>query len=162
MADTPVAGSWGRVKAIKVAASLSSTVYTYSGTTANLVGIDSWNVQESRAGGVPTVLDFEGTTDTEGIVYPTPIRGGVGELPKIDIEGWFNIDATNGTGVLIPFGAAVVVDLIFFKTSALGYIGVPGVNESFRRGAKVDDKHFRFSMSFVAAAPLASYLDLTP
>lgn len=162
MANTPVAGSWGRVKAIKVAPDLTTPVFTYTGTTATLVGIDSWNVQESRAGGVPTVLDFEGTTDSEGIVYPTPIRGGVGELPKVDIEGWFNIDATNGTGVLIPFGAAVVLDLIAFKGASLGYIGVPGVNESFRRGAKVDDKHFRFSMTFVAAAPLATYLDFTP
>jgi hypothetical protein len=160
MANTPVAGSWGRVKAVKVAPSLTTPTFTWTGTTANLVGIDSWNVQESRAGGVPSALDFEGQTDPEGVVYPTLVRGGVGELPKVDIEGWFNVNPTNGTGVLIPNNAAIVLDLIFFKATPAGYIGVPAVVESFRRGGKVDDKTFRFTMTVVCAAPLQTYLSL--
>ncbi len=161
MPHLPVAGSWGRVKVIKVAPDLTTPVYTWTGSTA-AIRLTSWKQRESRAGGVPSVVDFESLADAEGVLYPTPIRGGVAEMPVVDIEGNIDIDATTGTSTVIPMNAAVVIDLLYFKTGTIGYVGVPAVVQSFESGGKVDDKTFAFSMSVVCGGPLKTYIDVTP
>jgi hypothetical protein len=161
MAYLPVAGSWGRVKLVKVAPDLTTPVYSWSGTTAS-VRLTSWRARESKAGGTPSVLDFESTADAEGVLYPLPIRGGTAEMPTIDVEGNADIDATTGTLTILPMHAAVVADFLIFKTGTIGYVGVPCVVQSFEIGGKVDDKTFTFRATFVAGAPLKNYIDVTP
>jgi hypothetical protein len=161
MAHLPVAGSWGRVNLVKVAPALTTPVYTWSGSTA-AARLKSWRAREAKAGGTPSILDFESTADAEGVLYPLPIRGGTAEMPTIDVEGNVDIDATTGTFTILPMHAAVVVDFLVFRTGTIGYVGVPCVVQSFEIGTKVDDMTATFSATFVAAAPLKNYIDVAP
>jgi hypothetical protein len=161
MAYLPVAGSWGRVKVVKVAPDLTTPVFTWTGSTVT-IRLTSWKARESKAGGTPSILDFESTADAEGVLYPTPIRGGTAEMPTVDIEGNVDIDGTTGTLTALPMNSAVVADFIVFKTGTIGYVGVPCVVSNFEIGGRVDDKTFTFSATLIAAAPLKNFIDVTP
>jgi len=160
MANKPVAGSWGRVKVIKVAPDLTTSTYTWSGTTVALWGAGAWKSNQSVSGGVPEIGHFENTADTEGRLYKQLIKGGMADSPVIDIEGISDIDATGGTQIILPFGCAVKMDLLFWKAGPSGYIGVLGVVESYQDGGKVDDKSFAYTLKVKIQNSLNSYLSL--
>ncbi len=160
MPYTPVSGTFGRIRLVKVAAAPTTPAYSWSGTTVAKAGMTSWKINDARAGGVPSVMDFESPVDSEGVAYPTPIRGGTAEMPKLEIEGIIDIDPTTGTTVVLPNNAAVVVDALLNKHTSKGYVGMPCVMESFRPGIKIDDKTATFSATLAISGPPASYLSL--
>lgn len=164
MANTPVAGSWGRIKVLTIAPVLTTPVFTWTGTALALWDGFSWKAEDGYSGGVPFVHTFEDTIDAQGVAYGTLIRGGVADPPTINIEGIQNIDATTATQLKIPLHSACVMDFIFFKnaTSAnyLGYVAVPCVVESFTPGGKQEDKGFAYTMRVRASGPLSAYLTL--
>jgi len=159
MAYTPPAGSWGRLKLIKVAAPSGATI-TWTGSTAAKAGITSWRLNDARAGGVPSALDFESTADAYNVLYPQLLSGGVAEPATLDIAGIIDIDATTGTVVALPHNAPVVVDALYFKTGTKGYVGLECVVQSFEEGTKVDDKTATFTAKLAINGPPSAKLSL--
>jgi hypothetical protein len=159
MAYKPVSGSWGRLKVIKVAAPTGTTI-TWTGSTVTKAGITSWRLSDGRAGGVPSSLDFEAAADAYNVLYPTLLSGGVAEGAMLDIQGLIDIDASTGTVPSIPHNAPVVVDALYFKSGPSGYVGMPGVVQSFEEGTKVDDKTATFTAKIAISGPPSSYLSL--
>ncbi len=92
-----------------------------------LSGISKWELQQTAA---PLPYPhFESGVQANGLVVPNKLRG-LGDY-KVNITGWFNVNATDGTPVTtssnIVNGSYVTVDLINNKTgTAKGYANVPG------------------------------------
>lgn len=101
MAFTPYKGSAGRVVV---------------GST-NFVGISQWNIDKQAD--VVDVTNFESSADANGLVWKEFVQGLGGATGRC--QGRWNGDTTNSEE-LVPIGTQVTVDLLFNKTSPLGYI----------------------------------------
>ena len=77
MATEFYSGTSGRVKVIAIAPSATTDTISFTGTTATLVEVMSWELNWTRDGGVPEVITFESSADANYNIYPTKIRGGV-------------------------------------------------------------------------------------
>lgn len=124
-------------------------------TTQKIIsGISKWSLNQTAA--VVPYPHFESSTQANGTVVPNKLRG-LGDY-KVNIEGWFNINVTDGTPVTSSTnfvnGAYVVVDLLNNKTSSLGYGSVPGWVSNLVLDVDVNNQVQKFTMTLEVDGPL--------
>lgn len=98
---TPYAGTAGAIRLANV----------------GVAGITSWEFPQ-RASTV-NVTNFLSPTNANGVMVRQLIGGGIIE-PSVTVEGIFDGDTTN-SAAKFPLGTTVAVDLLFSKSSLLGY-----------------------------------------
>lgn len=131
MAFDPTMGTEGRVRI-----GASSTV---------IAGIQSWKINKNVAE-IPA-NHFELSADSDSIVWTEWYKGLAGAT--IDLEGMYNVDATEKTEGGTPglyVGATVSIDLLFSRTP-FGYLDVAGFVTSLSAGTQVENKMATFQAS---------------
>ncbi len=152
MATEYYSGTAGRVKVVKVAPDLTTSMITWSGSTATLVESDGWDLNYQRDGGPPEALTFEADADDEGTLFPTLMRGGVARWTG-SVSCLVNGDTTNSFETL-PDGCAFVGDFIFHKSAPDGILGVKClmIGRPIKTGVK--DKTATYTINFAVSGKL--------
>lgn len=105
MAYTPYGGSAGRVR-------------VGSGDTA-VAGLTSWKLSKKME--TVKTTHFETTTDANGFIHETHVKGLVGTTGSC--SGLYDGDAVNSEDIF-TIGASLSLDLLFDKTSSAGFTNV--------------------------------------
>lgn len=137
---TPIAGTDGRVR-------------NYD-TQKIISGISKWSLQQTTT---PLPYPhFESLTQANGLVVPGKLRG-LGDY-KVNIEGWFNINVTDGTTVTTSTnfvnGSYILVDLLVSKTTSQGYGAVEGWVANLVTDVDVNNQVEKFTMTLEVSGPI--------
>lgn len=152
MATEYYSGTSGRVKVLKITPVTTTDMITWTGTTANVTEASGWDLSFQRDNGTPEATTFESEADTENILYPDLIRGGVGRWTGT-ITMLVNGDTTN-TFERLPPGSAFMADFVLQKGSADGFFAVKCMTTGMPIKTGIQEKNASVTLSFAVSGKL--------
>ncbi len=121
MANTPLAGSGGRIR--------------YA-SNVTLAFVTDWKIM--KALDALPYLNFESTQDSNGVIWVPKISSNVAD-GKGSLAGWYDAGTLLTESVLV-MGSTVSIDFLLNKTTSLGYHNVSCIIGHFETGNKIKDK----------------------
>lgn len=101
-----------------------------------VAGVKEWRL--SKQLGLIPVPHFEMPADSSGLVWSLFLAGFA--QATCQINGFYDVSTNTEVGVGLKLGADIVLDLLFTKSPAFGYIDVTGFITQFNTGTNVDNQ----------------------
>lgn len=105
--------------------------------------LDSWRLSDSVQS--EGVITFNSAVNSNGVLYPTRLRGGTSPGAKFEVSGKFNADPALTSGAKFKLGSIVVCNFYHHKGNTAGYHLVQCEATSFSTGATAAGKANDFS-----------------
>lgn len=112
-----------------------------------MAGIKSWSISKSLTRIAAPSFDL--TADSNGVVWNSYSLNGLAEATA-DVTGWYDVGAASGgSEATLYIGAAVILDLLFDKSTPYGYRDLAAVVVEVTAGTDIEaNKAATFSAKF--------------
>jgi hypothetical protein len=134
------AGTSGRIALAAVVPDLTVDTVDFAtvGATSVFAAISSWSINDGK--GESKVVTFESAANSEGTVYPEPVRGGIGQWTA-------RVDAVVGSSMTFIVGQFLVVDFIWKKGAPnKGLLRCGCSVKGFAPATSVNDQYAKYTL----------------